>query len=223
MAEQMTVKPAATGTTDAAVLGYRRSPAHHLAELMAAAGGEQVRLREVPFLTQITIRATSPEAVEAVGNALGVTMPSAVGEVAQGEFGEGGSGSSGSSVSVVWLSPDEWLAVLGDEADTGVSIAAVVESLSAALGERRGQVVDVSSNRTTLELSGPKARAVLDKTIELDLHPREFPAGRAVSTQMESVAVILWRSADDTWLLMPRASFAEHVVGWLADGMREFS
>ncbi|MEP7331413.1 MAG: sarcosine oxidase subunit gamma family protein [Terracoccus sp.] len=220
MAEQMTVKPAATGTTDAAVLGYRRSPAHHLPELMAAAGGEQVRLREVPFLTQITIRATSPEAVEAVGNALGVTMPSAVGEKAHGEFGEGG---SGSSVSVVWLSPDEWLAVLGDEADTGVSIAAVVESLNVALGERRGQVVDVSSNRTTLELSGPKARAVLDKTIELDLHPREFPVGRAVSTQMESVAVILWRSAADTWLLMPRASFAEHVVGWLADGMREFS
>ena len=89
--------------------------------------------------------------------------------------------------------------------------------------ERRGQVVDLASNRTTLELSGPKARAVLDKTIELDLHPREFPVGRAVSTQMESVAVILWRSADDTWLLMPRASFAEHVVGWLADGMREFS
>lgn len=218
MAEQMTVKPA---TTDAAVLGYRRSPAHHLAEIMAAAGGEQVRLREVPFLTQITIRATSPEAVAAVGSALGVTMPSAVGDVAQGE--RGGSDSSGSSVSVVWLSPDEWLAVLGDEAETGVAITAVVESLNVALGERRGQVVDVSSNRTTLELSGSKARAVLDKTIELDLHPREFPVGRAVSTQMESVAVILWRSDDDTWLLMPRASFAEHVVGWLADGMREFS
>ena len=223
MAEQMTVTPGATGTPgsstrpDAAVLGYRRSPAHHLAELMEAAGGEQVRLREVPFLTQITIRASSPEAVEAVGSALGVTLPSAVGEVAQGEGGQSG------AVSVVWLSPDEWLAVLGDEAETGVAITAVVESLNAALGERRGQVVDVSSNRTTLELSGPKSRAVLDKTIELDLHPRAFPTGRAVSTQMESVAVILWRSADDTWLLMPRASFAEHVVGWLADGMREFS
>ena len=220
MAEQMTVKPATTGTTDAAVLGYRRSPVQHLAGLMEAAGGEQVRLREVPFLTQITIRATSPEAVDAVGSSLGVTLPSGVGEVAQGERGEGG---QGGAVSVVWLSPDEWLAVLGDEADTGVAITAVVESLNVALGERRGQVVDVSSNRTTLELSGPKARAVLDKTIELDLHPREFPVGRAVSTQMESVAVILWRTADDTWLLMPRASFAEHVVRWLADGMREFS
>ncbi len=214
MAEQMTVTPA---RPDAAVLAYRRSPAHHLTALMRQAGGEQVRLCEVPFLTQITIRAASPEAVEGVGGALGVALPSAVGEVAQGERSDGG------AVSVVWLSPDEWLAVLGDEAETGVSSTAVVESLNMALGERRGQIVDVSSNRTTLELSGPKARAVLDKTIELDLHPREFPVGRAVSTQMESVAVILWRTAEDRWQLMPRASFTEHVVRWLADGMREFS
>jgi sarcosine oxidase, subunit gamma len=99
----------------------------------------------------------------------------------------------------------------------------VVGSLNAALGKHRGHIVDVSSNRTTLELSGPKARAVLDKTIELDLHPRAFPVGRAVATQMESVAIILWRTAEDTWQLMPRASFTEHVALWLADGMREFA
>ncbi len=219
MAEQTTsINP----TTDAAVLGYRRSPVQHLAALMGAAGGPQVRLREVPFQTQITIRAASPEAIRAVGNALGVELPSAVGAVAQGEF-RGQGTSSATPASAVWLSPDEWLAVLGDEADTGVPGSAVLDSLGAALGERRGQVVDVSSNRTTLELSGPKARAVLDKTIELDLHPREFAVGRAVSTQLESVPVILWRTADDTWQLMPRASFAEHVVRWLADGMREFA
>lgn len=217
MAEQMTVKPPTPTEPNAAVLGYRRSPAHHLAALMERASGEQVRLREVPFLTQITIRAASPQAVKAVSGALGVPLPSAVGEVSQGLRVEGG------AVSVVWLSPDEWLAVLGDEAETGVASTAVVESLNVALGERRGQVVDVSSNRTTLELSGPNARAVLDKTIELDLHPREFPVGRVVSTQMESVAVILWRIAEDTWHLMPRASFSDHVVLWLADGMREFS
>jgi sarcosine oxidase, subunit gamma len=226
MAEQMTLTPRPTlapGTpvaptrVDAAVLGYRRSPAHHLAALMDQAGGKQVRLREVPFLTQITIRAASPEAMQAVGDALDVTLPSAVGEVVHSEQGEGG------AVSVVWLSPDEWLAVLGDEAVTGVASTAVVVSLNAALGERRGQVVDVSANRATLELSGPKARAVLDKTIELDLHPREFPVGRAVATQIESVALILWRTGEDTWQLMPRASFTEHVVLWLADGMREFA
>ena len=219
MAEQMTMTATRTTTSilDTTVLGYRRSPAHHLAALMDRAGGEQVRLREVPFLTQITIRAASPEAVRAVGGTLGTVLPRAVGEVTHGDQG------GGAAVSVVWVSPDEWLAVLGDEAETGVASTAVVGSLNLALGKHRGQVVDVSSNRTTLELSGPKARAVLDKTIELDLHPRAFPVGRAVATQMESVAIILWRTAEDTWQLMPRASFTEHVALWLADGMREFA
>ena len=217
MVEQMTASPAVSTRPDARLLAYRRSPAHHLARPMDRAGGEQVRLREVPFLTQITIRAASPEAVRAVGGTLGTVLPRAVGEVAHGDQG------GGAAVSVVWVSPDEWLAVLGDEAETGVASTAVVGSLNLALGKHRGQVVDVSSNRTTLELSGPKARAVLDKTIELDLHPRAFPVGRAVATQMESVAIILWRTAEDTWRLMPRASFTEHVALWLADGMREFA
>lgn len=212
-----------TTTTNATVLGYRRSPVQHLTALMEAAGGSQVRLREVPFLTQITVRAASTEAVRAVGGALGVDLPDSVGGVANGEYRGQGTTSETAAASAVWLSPDEWLAVLGDEADTGVPGSAVLESLDAALGGQRGQVVDVSSNRTTLELSGPKARAVLDKTVELDLHPREFAVGRAVSTQLESVPVILWRTADDTWQIMPRASFAEHVVRWLADGMREFA
>ncbi|MGI8458632.1 MAG: sarcosine oxidase subunit gamma [Propionibacteriaceae bacterium] len=221
MAEQTTTRT----RTPPAVLGYRRSPGHHLTSVMDRASGPAVRLREVPFLTQITIRAASLEAVAAVSGALGVALPSRVGEVARGERGQGHDteGHDGATGSAIWLSPDEWLAVLGDEAVTGVSGSAVVASLTAALGERRGQIVDVSSNRTTLELSGSKARAVLDKTIELDLHPREFPVGRAVSTQLESVAVICWRTTADTWLLLPRASFTEHVVGWLADGMREFA
>lgn len=216
MAEQTNAILGAPTTADAAVLARRRSPAHDLTTLMAAAGSTEVRLREVPFLTQIAIRAASTEAIEDLSAALGATLPSSVGTVGMGQRAVG-------PVAAVWLAPDEWLAVLGDEAQTGESGAAIVTSLGAALGGRRGQVVDVSANRAVLELSGPKARAVLDKTVELDLHPASFPVGRAVATVMESVAVILWRSDEDTWMLLPRASFTEHVVRWLVDGMREFS
>ncbi len=216
MVEQTIAAPERSTNPDASVLDRRRSPAHDHAALMAQASSEQVRLREVPFLTQIAIRAASVDAAEAVGAALGARLPVDGAAVAAGER-------AGRPVSVVWLSPDEWLAVLADEAQTGEPGPAVAASLEAALEGHRGQAVDVSANRSTLELSGPRARAVLDKTIELDLHPRSFPVGRAVTTTMESVAVIVWRSAEDTWRLMPRTSFTEHVVRWLADGMREFA
>lgn len=194
----------------------RVSPAAHLAPLMSEAsdaGGDAVGLRELSFAVQLGLRAepesASGRALEAV---LGLPLPRRVGEVTGDSAG----------LHVLWLSPDEFLAVGPDEAVSGVATTAQADRLAAALGAEPGQVVDVSANRTTLELSGPRARTVLEKSVRIDLHPREFPVGRAVTTLLEKTPVILWRTGADTWRVLPRASFATHVVRWLLDGMREF-
>ena len=199
----------------AAVLAHRRSPAQDLADEMTQGSGQAVWLRELPFLTQVTLRA-QPDgpSSEALAGALGVGLPTRVGEVAGAIDGIG--------VAVLWLSPDEFLAVAPDEAQTGVSPEAWAGRLSTAVGAGPGQVVDVSANRTTLELSGPRARSVLEKSCEIDLHPRAFPVGTAVVTLLESTGVIVWRTGEETWRVMPRASFTTHVVRWLLDGMREY-
>lgn len=197
-------------------MSHRRSPGAELTELMAAGSGATVSLREVPFHTHLTLRAASEPARQALGGALGAPLPDRVGAVSSGNRDHG------RPVDIIWLGPDEWLAVLDDEAVTGESGRELVAACDTTLQGHRGQVVDVSANRATLELSGPHARTVLDKVIHLDLHPREFGVGRAVSTLLESVAVIVWRTGEDTWLVMPRASFTSYVARWLLDGMREF-
>lgn len=214
MAEStMTIAPEEATLADE-VLGHRRSPGHDLAAEMAAGSGEQVRLREVPFLTQVALRAVpGTPAADALEQRLGVPLPRRVGEV---------SSSPVEDVAVLWLSPDEFLAVGPDEAVTGVPTVEYAARLADALEPGPGQVVDVSANRTTLELSGPRARDVLDKSCRLDLHPRVFPVGRAVATLLETTPVILWRTGEEVWRVMPRASFTTHVVRWLLDGMREF-
>lgn len=217
MAEDTATRNTATisSAVDPAVLAFRRSPAQHLADEMAQGSGDGVRLREVRFLTQTGLRAVpgSPGAA-ALEKELGLPLPTRVGEVAGAADGGGGA--------VLWLGPDEFLAVGPDEAESGVPAAQVAARLGSALGGQRGQAVDVSANRTTLELSGPRARSVLEKSCQLDLHPRAFPVGTAVVTLLESTGVIIWRTAEDTWRVMPRASFATHVVRWLLDGMREY-
>ena len=216
--EETTVPgPTVTAPTRAvdrsAVLGLRRSPAHRLAEEMRQGSGPAVRLREIPFLSQVAIRAT-PASGPALVEALGLDLPARVGEVA--------GASDGSGTAVLWLSPDEFLAIGPDEADTGTAPEQWAARLADALASRPGQAVDVSANRTTLELSGPRARSVLEKSVELDLHPRVFPVGAAVVTLLGTSGVLLWRIGEDTWRVMPRASFATHVVRWLLDGMREY-
>ena len=232
MAEQTMTSNVERTAVDAAQL--RRSPVQHLTQDMERAsvsGDRGVSLREVPFLTMVGLRAEpgSP-AAEAVTEVLGTALPTACGEVT----------GDASGVSVLWLGPDEFLAVAGDEvvpvpeldhrsdrepgALPALSTHPLAQQLAAVFeeGGPAGQAVDLSANRTTLELSGPSARAVLEKGCHVDLHPRSFGPGRAVSTLLGPVPLVLWQTAQDTYRLLPRASFADYTVHWLLDAMREF-
>jgi sarcosine oxidase subunit gamma len=138
-------------------------------------------------------------------------LPARCGEV-------GGSG----SVSVLWLGPAEFLVVAPEEAHDSLG-GDLIGALTAALGDAPGQVVDLSANRTTFELSGPRARAVLEKGCAVDLHPRSITPGTALSTEVGNIPVVLHKSGEDSFRLFPRASFADFLGRWLLDAMREYA
>ncbi len=195
------------------LLDRRRSPLHRLTAELTAGSSDGAALREVPFLTQIGLRARPGSAsARALESALGGPLPSGVGVVT----------ALPADRHVLWLGPDEFLAIAPDESGGGPDPMRLTADLAHALGDLPGQVVDLSANRTTLQLSGPHARDVLQKSCRLDLHPRVFLPGRAVSTLLEGVGIILWRVDEQTWRVMPRSSFAIHVARWLLDGMREY-
>src|SRR6266542_1264607 len=100
------------------------------------------------------------------------------------------------------------LAHLADQLAAG-SVPGTVE-----LGEA-GLAIDVSANRTVLELTGASARAVLEKGCPLDLHPRTFTPGRAVTTTLARIPVLLWQTGETSYRLLPRSSFADYVARWL--------
>jgi len=189
--------------------GLRRSPAEHLAEAMAAAtvtGERAVALREIAFTTQIGVRALPGSAGhQALAAATGVGLPGAVGEVAGDAEG----------TAVLWLGPDEFLLTAPEDAE-------LVGRLSQALGDQPGQVVDLSANRSVLELVGPSAPLVLRKSCPADLHPSVFGVNQAITTTVANIPVLLWRTSEQGWRILPRASFTEHAVHWLIDAMTEF-
>ncbi|MHC3467448.1 sarcosine oxidase subunit gamma [Streptomyces sp. 7R007] len=188
----------------------RVSPLAHLHERMRAAtvtGARAVTLSERPFLTMVNLRvAPASEAADRVRKTLGAPLPGRCGQTA-----------AAGPHTVAWLGPDEWLVLSQAEP------AALTAELREALGGDPGSAVDVSAHRTTLELAGPAARQVLEKGCPLDLHPRAFAAGQAVSTTVGPVAVLLWQT-DDTpaYRLLPRSSFADYLARWLIDAMSEF-
>jgi sarcosine oxidase, subunit gamma len=171
-----------------------------LADLAAAfeaadvTGPRGVRLREIPFLTQLNLR-VGLEQTQAVLGAQLPTEPNTVATIADGY--------------VLWLGPDEWLVVGPDD-------------IAPQLKQAADSVVNVSAVRTVLELSGPSAREVLEKGCALDLHPNAFGPGRCAQTLLSRVEVILHQTADSTYRLYVRASFARYLATWLLDAMSEY-
>ncbi|TDC85792.1 sarcosine oxidase subunit gamma [Micromonospora sp. KC606] len=196
--------------------GLRRSPLDGLsADIRNGAAGEQsVRLLERPWLTMVSLRVDPrSEAARRIEQVLGTRLPRACGEV-----------TSQDAHDVLWLGPDEWLVVSQMGADV------LVKGVSDALAELRdtgaaahAAVVDVSANRTVLEISGPSARGVLEKGCPADLHPRAFDDGTAIATTLARIPLLLWKVDPNLFRLLPRGSFAPYVARWLLDAMQEFT
>lgn len=187
----------------------RRSPLAGMATELGAThvtGVRRVRVFERPFKTMLSLRVEpSSAAAHAIEKVLGTTLPRSVQDVT--ERGEH---------SVLWLGPDEWLVV--SETSVDVLLPALVGGVDGA----HAAVVDVSANRTTLELQGAAARAVLQKGCPVDLHPRAFGPGRAVATTLARIPLVLWQVGPDSFRLLPRSSFADYVARWLLDAAQEF-
>ncbi|MEX3099470.1 MULTISPECIES: sarcosine oxidase subunit gamma [unclassified Streptomyces] len=186
------------------------SPLAHLKEALSAAtvtGPRGVSLTELPFLTMVNVRVDpASEAAARIEKTLGAALPRECGRT-----------TTSGPHTVTWAGPDEWLVISAPE------LSSLTADLKEALGTDPGSVVDLSANRTTLQLAGPSARAVLEKGCPLDLHPREFGAGRAVLTTVGPVPVLVWQVDDaPTYRLFPRASFADYLGRWLIDAMEEF-
>ncbi|MGO3153082.1 MAG: sarcosine oxidase subunit gamma [Galactobacter sp.] len=191
----------------------RVSPAAHLADLMEEAtvtGARSVGLRELPFVPQLGVRVVpgTPSAA-ALESVYGLSFPTAHGETS----------GDASGVHALWLSPDEFLVVDASRRQTPSDSAAG----EAALEGLPGQVVDLSGNRTVLELTGASARDLLEKFCHQDLHPRAFGVGSAVVTGLGPVPVYLHRYAEEGFRIYVRASFADYLVRVLVDGMVEYA
>ncbi|MGH3736153.1 MAG: sarcosine oxidase subunit gamma [Micromonosporaceae bacterium] len=185
----------------------RRSPLRHLADQLAAVGSPQtVMLRELPFRTLIDIKGAATARFE---QALGVPLPE-----------QAGRATAGGSRQVLWLGPGWWLVVDGPQPHDLLE-APLVGALRDAAGGA-ASVVDASAQFTTLELTGQRARAVLEHGCSLDLHPRAFPTGSCGHTTLAKAPVVIHQTGEHEYRIVVRASFADYLARWLLDAMTEY-
>jgi len=170
--------------------------------------GLPARVRELPFLAQLDLRADPSDTalMARLTEAIGARPPTEPNTAIVSDDG---------TRHVLWLGPDEWLVL--SEPDTA---PALERTIRGAIGDAHGAVVDVSANRTTLAVSGPRARELLAFGCSLDLDERRFKPGRCAQTMLARANVIVvpvGPASEPSFRILVRPSFAAYLAAWLMD------
>ncbi len=170
-------------------------------------GGAGLWLAERRFLAKLNLRGDPGNSafMEAAARELGGFHPRVIPNTAVRTIG----------FDMLWLGPDEWLVV----GPPGTE-AAFEARLNAAVGPHGGTVTDVTETRTTILVTGPRARDALAKGCPIDLHSRAFAPGACAQTLVSRVGVLLHRTDDGAAHETPR--FELHVLRSFADYLWRF-
>lgn len=174
----------------------------------ASADPDRFSIRELPLATQINLRgnAADPAFAARARSVLGFDLPA-----------KANTWAGDPELCALWLGPDEWLVVAAQGQDD-VLAARLRESLAGL----HFSVVDLSANRTIIELGGADARLVLAKGCPLDLHRDAFADRQcAQSLLAKSQAILQCMDRGETIRLFVRISFAHYVAEWLLDAAGE--
>jgi sarcosine oxidase subunit gamma len=190
----------------------RRSPLSDYKDrfdALAVASGGELSIRELPFVSQINLRADPKDVdlMQRLAAALGFALPIAPNTTA-----------SRDDRRALWLGPDEWLLVGSD----GQQVA-LEQALRNGFNGTFGSIVDVSANRIVLEIRGVKARDLLAHGVPIDLDERSFGPGRCAQTLLAKAQIIIERRDESTFYVYPRASFACYIGDWLLDAAADTS
>ena len=184
----------------------KRSPL----EGMSMGTAVTVAIRELSGMHTIDLRVTpgSPT-FAAVNEALGMDLPEKPGQMLS-RFVSGGG-----EAHALCLAPDWWLIVGLQEAEQKLAMVFLHNNYHFS-------VVDVSGQRTTIELEGPKVREVLAHVWDQDLREKSFPIASVSQGLMAKAPVIVCHIAPFRYRVMVRSSFALHLWKALVDAAEEW-
>jgi len=163
-----------------------------------------VAIRELPGLHTIDLRVSPGTSAQgAIVETLGAELPGTTGQIRL----------VSDEAHILCLAPDWWLIVGLHEAEL---------NLAPLKSEHHFSAVDVSGQRTTIELEGPNVREVLAHLWDQDLREKSFPVASVSQGLMAKAPVIVCHIARGRYRVMVRSSFALHLWNALIDASNEW-
>ena len=193
------------------------SPVADLSDHMEQVSTGKVQFSDLSGLTLIRVEVEPwTAAAHRMQKAMGVEFPAELGQVTGDRLAYEILHGTRQVVACLWVRGNVFLVV------SRVDPAKLGRTLNAALGNDSGLVIDVSYNRTVLQLSGADAEQVLARTVCFEEQaPAHFLEGTAFRCVVGGAKLMLWRVDRHTYLMVPRNSHAEPVVATFFQAIEE--
>lgn len=177
------------------------SIAQEFIQAMDAVTDTNIQLQEISDLSLFRIE-VDPSSVAArrLEKVLGVSFPELPGQVSGDALARYILYGTRQVVACLYVQEGIYLVV------TRVDPVKLGRALTSALGSDDGLVLDVSVNRTVLNLSGPAAADVISRVATFDMASGVFEPGQAMSCTVSDARIMLWRIDELEYLMVPRAS-----------------
>ena len=158
---------------------------------------EPLILRPIEGLGIATVMARKDVDLGTLSAAVGVSLPQGPGAALAG------------SRTVIATGPGTWLVL---ENSAGADFAGRLAETLAGIAA----VSDQSGSYLVHALSGPAARALLQRGLAIDLHPDAFGPGSAAISQIAHIGVVLWQvDKAPTYRIAVWRSYAESFRHWV--------
>lgn len=151
------------------------------------------RLRELTDLAMVAVSVPKGGA-DTLGKKMQTAFGGGLPDAGESYVGKG-------NARVMSFAVDQFMVIWEHTAHSGVP--AIEEKLGNA-----GYYVEQTNNFVFLELSGPLARAAMERVCAVNTHPDKFAVDRAERTSMEHMGAVLCRTGEDTFLIMSASSTA---------------
>ncbi|MFW0111473.1 hypothetical protein ACN082_01750 [Rothia sp. CCM 9417] len=177
------------------------SVAEEFAHAMDEVTDTRIQLQEISDLSLFRLEVDpASSAAHRLEKVLGVSLPELPGQVSGDALARYMLYGTRQVVACLYVEAGVYLVV------TRVDPVKLGRALATALGNDEGLVLDVSVNRTVLNLSGQAAAQVIDQVVAFDFPPDVFKPGQAMSCRVSEARIMLWRIDEMEYLMVPRAS-----------------
>ena len=121
------------------------------------------------------------------------------------------------ALAALGIGPSAWL-VTREAGEANLLVSDLVETVGTL-----ASVTDQTSGYAALRVSGPRARDMFAKGLDIDLHPRAFAPGDVAVTACSHIGVTLWQLDETpTYEIALFRSMAGSFWHWLGDSAAEF-